>query len=237
MQAGQPAAHGGGHGSTNDGAAPRSMMPADPRISAMGPLELRQNVLDKLIADGHLRPSADAEPAAPDAGPGAGGGEDEDEYPDECYLDYTFQPAGDMLLGLHAGLTDVDLTGNKLSALPADLAQLTPLLRRLVLRDNLLPSTGPVGGLTRLTHLDLYQNELRAAGELAGLASLAFLDLSFNGLRDLQVLGLDVRVHARRHTQGVHIRRMFCCDLLCVQLRPWSNERGPECGMDRAESG
>ena len=67
MLAGEPAAHGGAHGAAEDAAAPRSMMPADPRISAMGPLELRQNVLDKLIADGHLRPSAEAEPAAPDA--------------------------------------------------------------------------------------------------------------------------------------------------------------------------
>jgi hypothetical protein len=39
-------------------------------------------------------------------------------------------------------LTDVDLTGNKLKALPPDLRELAPLLRRLVVRDNLLPSAG-----------------------------------------------------------------------------------------------
>jgi hypothetical protein len=57
---------------------------------------------------------------------------DEEDFPDDCYLDCTFQPQGNIHEGFHPGLTDVDLTGNKLDALPADLASTLPLLRRLV---------------------------------------------------------------------------------------------------------
>jgi len=44
------------------------------------------------------------------------------------------------ITGIHAQLTDIDVTGNKLEVLPPQLCALTPLLRRLVVRDNKLAS-------------------------------------------------------------------------------------------------
>ncbi len=44
--------------------------------------------------------------------------EEEGEYPDECYLDCSFQPLGNFVDQIHPGLTDVDLTANKLQEIP-----------------------------------------------------------------------------------------------------------------------
>jgi len=59
---------------------------------------------------GHLQPREPCE-----------GEEEEDEegeYPDECYLDCSFQPLGNFVDQIHPRLTDVDLTANKLQEIP-----------------------------------------------------------------------------------------------------------------------
>jgi hypothetical protein len=67
------------------------------------------------LVTGHLQPRQ----------PGEGEEEEEEEgdYPDECYLDCAFQPLGNFVDQIHPGLTDVDLTANKLLEIPVSFLQ------------------------------------------------------------------------------------------------------------------
>jgi Leucine-rich repeat (LRR) protein len=104
------------------------------------------------------------------------------------FLDLTNQPGGDFD-GFHELLTDVDLTGNRLRALPEPLVSLTRL-KRLGLRQNLLgqqpESISVVSSLTTLESIDLYENGIKKCPNLSLLVSLSMLDLSFNEIKEIE---------------------------------------------------
>jgi protein phosphatase 1 regulatory subunit 7 len=104
------------------------------------------------------------------------------------YLDLTNQPAGE-LEGFHHGLTDVDLTGNRLATLPPPIISLTRI-KRLGLRQNLLgqdyQSLSVLSSLRTLEAIDLYDNDLKKCPNVSSLVALTMLDLSFNSIKDIE---------------------------------------------------
>ncbi len=84
------------------------------------------------------------------------------------------------------GVRDLDLSGNKLTAVPPELAQARSL-HELDLRGNQLVHLGrpPWQGMPLLDTLDLGENQLTDLGDLKGLERLITLDLSDNQLTRL----------------------------------------------------
>jgi small GTP-binding protein len=82
------------------------------------------------------------------------------------------------------GVTSLDLSGKKLTALPPEIGQLTNLTELYLYHNRLRAVPPEIGQLTNLTWINLSYNDLRAVPpELSQLTNLTLLDLSFNHLR------------------------------------------------------
>ncbi|KAG7382111.1 hypothetical protein PHYBOEH_010619 [Phytophthora boehmeriae] len=79
------------------------------------------------------------------------------------------------LQSLPRSLTQLDLGGNRLQALPQELGEWLPELRLLRLRGNGLEALRPLSGCKRLQTLDLGQNRLLLVSDLRSLQSLTQL--------------------------------------------------------------
>ncbi len=89
-------------------------------------------------------------------------------------------------IGKLTSLTWLDINGNQLTGLPSEIGKLTSLTK-LDLTENQLTGLPPeIGKLTRLTRLDLSENQLTGLpSEIGKLTSLTRLDLSENQLTGL----------------------------------------------------
>eukprot|EP00899_Mesostigma_viride_P004735 jgi/Mesvir1/14262/Mv09696-RA.2 len=98
---------------------------------------------------------------------------------------------------IQPGITDLDLTQNRLRAVDPMLSIPTGLLK-LSLRQNLLTDAEPLTnlpGLQGIRHLVLHDNHLKEIPPLEALQELAFLDISFNELASMApIAGASVKL-------------------------------------------
>ncbi len=89
-------------------------------------------------------------------------------------------------IGQLSKLTTLDLSGNQLSELPAEITQLANLTTLDLSWNQLSELSAEIGQLAKLTTLDLSRNKLSdLPTEIGQLTKLTTLDLSFNQLSDL----------------------------------------------------
>lgn len=109
---------------------------------------------------------------------------------EEPVQDDAAEQAADLLADYPDDTEDVELTHARLRSLKTlDLQRFAGTLKRLSFRQNLLTSlllddgTSPLGTLTELEEIDLYDNRIGSVKGLKALTKLTSLDLSFNLLR------------------------------------------------------
>jgi internalin A len=84
------------------------------------------------------------------------------------------------------GSDTLDLSENRLTALPSSIGNLTNLIRLDLKVNQLKKSPSSIGNLTKLTHLDLYDNQLKELPtQIGNLTNLTYLGLARNQLKEL----------------------------------------------------